>query len=89
MERIAAGLDNKSAARTYRLAISPDGQVQIFRDGRRLAVRPAAARPDTLAGTQAAYVQWGEGAAASEADAVVTSLAHDAGGAYRPAADSP
>jgi formylglycine-generating enzyme len=88
VERIAEGLDNASAARTYRLAMSPDGQVQIFRDGRLLAVRPAAMRPDAMAGTEAAHLQWGEGAGGSEADAIVTSLAYDAGGAYRPA-DAP
>lgn len=89
VERIAEELDNASAAHTYRLATSPEGQVQIFRDGRLLAVRPAPLRPDTMAGTQAAHLQWGEGAGASEADAVVTSLAYDAGGAYRPADATP
>jgi formylglycine-generating enzyme required for sulfatase activity len=88
VERIAEGLDNASVAQTYRLAMSPDGQVQIFRDGRPLAVRPAASRRDAMAGTEAAHLQWGEGAGGSEADAVVTSLAYDAGGAYRPA-DAP
>jgi len=88
VERIAEGLDNASVAHTYRLAMSPDGQVQIFRDGRPLAVRPAASRRDAMAGTEAAHLQWGEGAGGSEADAVVTSLAYDAGGAYRPA-DAP
>jgi len=88
VERIAEELDNASAAHTYRLATSPDGQVQIFRDGRLLAVRPAPLRRDAMAGTQAAHLQWGEGAGASEADAVVTRLAYDAGGAYRPA-DAP
>jgi hypothetical protein len=66
------------------LTISRDGLVQIFRDGKRLAVRPAASDADPLARAQGAYIQWGEGAAASEADAIITQVSYDTTGAYRP-----
>jgi hypothetical protein len=83
-DRIADELNNSSASHTYRFAIGLDGVVQIFRDDKRLAVRTAAGSPDPLARTKAAYIQGGEGAGASEADAVVTSLGYDVTGAYRP-----
>jgi formylglycine-generating enzyme required for sulfatase activity len=84
LEPIAEKLDNASAAHVYRLAISRDGLVQIFRDGKRLAVRPAASDADPLARAQGAYIQWGEGAAASEADAIITQVSYDTTGSYRP-----
>jgi hypothetical protein len=84
LEPIAEKLDNASAPHAYRVAITRDGQVQIFRDGKRLAVRPAAGDADPLARAQGAYIQWGEGAAASEADAIITHLGYDTTGAYRP-----
>ena len=68
-DQIAKKLDNASAAHTYRLAVSETGLVQIFRDGKRLAVRTAGGGPDPMARSQGAYIQWGEGAGASEADA--------------------
>jgi hypothetical protein len=37
-----------------------------------------------LARAQGAYIQWGEGAAASEADAIITQVSYDTTGAYRP-----
>ena len=83
-DQIAERLDNASDAHTYRLAVSANGLVQIFRDGKRLAVRTASGGPDPLARSQGAYIQWGEGAGASEADAVITRVAYDTTGAYRP-----
>ena len=83
-DQIAERLDNASAAHTYRLAVSANGLVQIFRDGKRLAVRSTAGEPDRMARAQGAYIQWGEGAGASEADAVITHVAYDTTGAYRP-----
>jgi len=83
-EQLAGDLDNASAAHTYRFAVEPNGLVQIFRDGKRLAARPATAAPDRLAGAEGTYLQWGEGAGGSEADAVITGLAYDLTGAYRP-----
>jgi formylglycine-generating enzyme required for sulfatase activity len=83
-DQIAERLDNASAAHIYRLAISANGLVQIFRDGKRLALRSTAGEPDRMARAQGAYIQWGEGAGASEADAVITHVAYDTTGAYRP-----
>jgi len=83
-DRIAEKLDNASAAHTYRMAVGADGFVHIFRDGKRLAIRSAAAGPDPLARAKGAYIQWGEGARASEANAVITRLGCDTTGAYRP-----
>ncbi len=83
-ECIAKGLDNASAPHRYRLALSSRGLVQIFRDGERLAVRAAGPGPDPLAKAEGAYVQWGEGAGGSEADAAFFEICHDGSGAYRP-----
>jgi hypothetical protein len=82
-EPIARDLDNAGALHTYRLAVGAGGLVQIFRDGQRLAVRPAGSGPDRLARTTGAYMQWGEGAAGTQADAIVAAVAFDTGGAYR------
>jgi formylglycine-generating enzyme required for sulfatase activity len=84
LDQIAEKLDNASAPHTYRLALGANGLVQIFRDEKRLAVRSAAGGPDPLARAQGAYIQWGEGAGATEADAEITRLAYDTTGAYRP-----
>ncbi len=83
-DRIADRLDNASELHTYRLAVGADKIVRIFRDAERIAIRPAAGGYDRLAGTRQAYIQWGEGAGASEADAVITGLSYDTTGAYRP-----
>jgi hypothetical protein len=83
-ERIAESLDNASAAHTYRLAVNADGLVHIFRDAKRLAIRPASGGPDRMAQAKGGYIQWGEGAGASEADAVITRLGLDTTGAFRP-----
>ena len=83
-DQIAEKLDNTSAAHTYRLAVGANGLVQIFRDGKRVAVRSTAGEPDRMARAQGAYIQWGEGAGASEADALITHVAYDTTGAYRP-----
>jgi hypothetical protein len=84
LEPIAEGFDNASAPHAYRLAVSRDGSAQIFRDGKRLAVRPVAGDADPLARAPGAYIQWGEGAAASEAHAIITHVGCDTTGAYRP-----
>jgi hypothetical protein len=49
-----------------------------------MAVRATAGEPDRMARALGAYIQWGEGAGASEADAVITHVAYDTTGAYRP-----
>jgi formylglycine-generating enzyme len=81
---LAEGLDNASAMHTYRLAVDSGGNVVIFRDGVPLGVRPAHPSRDNVGGAQGAYLQWGEGAGASEADAVVGAVAFDLQGAFRP-----
>jgi formylglycine-generating enzyme required for sulfatase activity len=48
------------------------------------ALRTLAAGADSMAGAKAGYLQWGEGAGASEADAVVQSLALDLTGPFQP-----
>ncbi len=81
---LAENLDNASRMHTYRLAVDSDGNVAIFRDGTPLGVRQATTGRDNLGGAAGAYLQWGEGAGGSEADAVVQRVAFDLQGAYRP-----
>jgi len=81
---LAKGLDNASAMHTYRLAVDAAGYVTIFRGGKSLGVHRAHASRDNVGGARGAYLQWGEGAGASEADVVVDSVAFDLAGAYRP-----
>jgi len=83
-EQLAGGLDNASAAHTYRLAAEASGTAQVFRDGKLLAVRPTGDAPDPLIGTKGADIEWGGGAGSSEADAVVAGVAYNTTGAYRP-----
>jgi hypothetical protein len=83
-EAMAEDLDNESAPHTYRLAVLPEGAVHVFRDGKHLGVRRTTGRPDRMAGARGAYMQWGEGAGASEADAVIADVAYDLSGAYAP-----
>ncbi|HUT36393.1 MAG TPA: SUMF1/EgtB/PvdO family nonheme iron enzyme [Planctomycetota bacterium] len=83
---LAESLDNAAALYTYRLAVDGGGNVQVFRDGKLLGARRTTRQADTAAGARGAYVQWGEGAGASEADAVVAAVACDPSGAYAPEA---
>ena len=83
---LAEGLDNHSAMHTYRLAVRGDGTAQIYRDGRLLGVRRAAGAVDSMVGAKGPYLQWGEGAGGSEADAKVAHVAYDLGGAFAPEA---
>ena len=84
-KKLASGLDNTSMKHTYRLSVLPDGTVHVFRDGKHLGAERTTARPDQMAGAGGAYIQWGEGAGGSEADAVIYAVAYDATTAYRPA----
>ena len=79
-------VDNASQPHTYRVAASVDGRVQIFRDGECIGVRRAVSGRDRMAAARGGYLQWGEGAGASEADAIVYGLALDLTGAYLPEA---
>ena len=84
-ERLTEGLDNHSAPHTFRLSVRADGVAQIYRDGRLLGVRPPAHVVDPLLKATGAYLQWGEGAGGSEADALIHHVAHDLDGPSQPA----
>ncbi|MFP4055800.1 MAG: SUMF1/EgtB/PvdO family nonheme iron enzyme [Candidatus Brocadiia bacterium] len=83
-QELAEGLDNRSAPHTWRLSVRPDGIVQVYRDGELLAVRQPARQVDPLLRTSRPYLQWGEGAGGSEADALVRHVAYDLGGPSQP-----
>jgi formylglycine-generating enzyme required for sulfatase activity len=83
-EALADDLDNAAAAHTYRLAVRPDGLVQVYRDAKRVGVRRPAAVRDPMIGTDRPYVQFGEGAGGSEADVVVEHVAWDLAGPFAP-----
>lgn len=83
-ETLIDKVDNTSAPHTYRVSAAVDGQVHIFRDGKRIAVRRSLSGKDSMARAKAGYIQWGEGAGASEADATVYGLGLDLTGAYLP-----
>jgi hypothetical protein len=80
--KISEGLDNYSAAHVYRLAVRDDTAVQIYRDGKLLAVKPT----DLLIGwrepARGSYIKWGIGPA--EAQALVSYVTHDLTGAAQP-----
>ena len=84
-EAVAKGLDNRAAPHVYRLSVREDGVVQIYRDAKLLAVRNPTRQRDALTRTDGAYLQWGEGAGGSEADALVQHVAFDLTGAHEPA----
>ena len=83
-EALAEKLDNHSAMHTYRLSARPGGIVQIYRDGKLLGFRLVPAKYDGLSRAKRSYVQWGEGAGAHEADALIAHVAYDLSGAYAP-----
>jgi formylglycine-generating enzyme required for sulfatase activity len=83
-ELLADNLDNTSTMHTYRLAVDVAGNVLVFRDNRLLGTRKTHPSRDNISGLKGAYLQWGEGAGASEADAIVDAVAFDIGGVYRP-----
>jgi len=85
-EPLAERLDNHTAMHTWRLAVRPDGAVQIYRDGRLLGLRPPARNVDPLLKVKGPYLQWGEGAGGSEADALIAHIAHDLAGPSQPPA---
>ena len=83
-EPLAEGLDNHSSCHTYRLSVRPDGIAQIYRDSELLGVRRVPQKHDGMTKARCAYLQWGEGAGASEADAVFEYVAYDLSGAFAP-----
>jgi hypothetical protein len=83
---IAAGLDNFSQMHTYRIAIRDDGIAQVYRDYDLLAVRIPDFSIDPMIGTAGPYLQFGDGAAGSEADFDVGYVALDRSGAFDPKA---
>ena len=82
---LAARLDNHSAMHTFRIAVRPDGIAQVYRDADLLGVRAAPVGADGLAHAAGDYIQWGEGAGASEADALIAHVAYDLAGPSQPA----
>lgn len=83
-ECIAKNLNNHAGMHTYRLSVRKEGIVQIYRDAKLLALRGPRRDPDRMAKAKGSYLQWGEGAGRSEADALVQHVAYDLGGPYRP-----
>jgi len=77
------GVDNHGSMHTYRIAVRSDGVAHMYRDGELLAMRPPGTRPDDM-NRPCAYFQWGDGAGASETDALVEHVAYDLTGAYAP-----
>jgi len=88
MVALAENLDNHSALHTYRLAAREDGIAQIYRDDKPLGARPVCHAADPLLKPKGPYFQWGEGAGASEADALVAHVAYDLTGPYQPPGQS-
>jgi hypothetical protein len=87
VEALTEDLDNHSAMHTYRLAVREDGIVQVYRDGELLGFRRVPNGVDPLFKPRGSYLQWGEGAGASEAEALVAQVAYDLAGAYQPPGD--
>ena len=81
---IAAGLDNFSQMHTYRIAVRSDGIAQIYRDRDLLGVRIADFSIDPLLTAAGPYLQFGDGAASSEADFDVGYIGFDLCGAFDP-----
>ena len=81
---LVENVNNADSPHTYRLAVTPYGNVHVFRDDKELGVKMLVSGTDKLAGAKGGYLQWGEGAGASEADAVVHTLGLDMTGAYLP-----
>jgi len=84
VQLIAGDLDNHSAMHTYRLAVDLLGRVQIFRDSERIGLCDPAGGADHMLGTNGAYLQWGDGAGASETDAIIEHVAYDLAGPFAP-----
>lgn len=83
-ESLVENVDNSSSPHTYRLVAAPDRQAHVFRDGKGLGVRQLASQGDKMTEAKGGYLQWGEGAGASEADAIVFALGLDLTGAFLP-----
>ena len=77
-------IDNHSAMHSYRIAAREDGIAQVYRDGELLRVVRPDHSVDGMLRPGGPYLQWGEGAGASEADAVVEHVAFDLGGPSQP-----
>jgi len=84
VEEIATGLDNSSQMHTYRLAVRPDGIVQIYRDLDLIAVRKPDFSIDTLITADGSYLQFGDGSSSSETDFDLTHIAFDFYGPFNP-----
>ena len=78
---IAEGLDNTDL-HAFRLAVRPDTAVQVYRDGKLLAVHAPDVRIDWRTPARGSYIEWGAGA--SEVTAEVAHIAYDLAGAWAP-----
>ena len=79
---VAANLDNAGAPHTFRLAVRPDTAVQIYRDDTLLGTWPMDLQIDWRLPARGSYIEWGLGDPG--ATAVVSHVAYDLSGAYRP-----
>ena len=84
VEAIAEGMDNHSAVHVYRLAVREDHVAHVYRDEQLLAVRRGVHSADGMLRPRGPYLQWGEGAGGSEADALVAHVAYDLSGPWGP-----
>jgi hypothetical protein len=75
---------HKVAMHTYRISVREDGVAQIYRDGQILSLRPGDESSGPLFKGGRTYLQWGEGAASSEADALIAGVAYDLAGPFQP-----
>ncbi len=87
--QIASQVDNASEMHAYRLSIRPEGDCLVYRDNEFLAAVSPSAGFDNFLNPDGPYLQWGEGAGASEADFIVDYIAWDMAGAFRPAVLDP
>ena len=83
-EPLASRDDNHNSMHTFRISVRGDGTAQVYRDGALLGVREPSRAADPLLKAKGSYLQWGEGAGGSEADAVVEHVAYDLTGPSQP-----
>ena len=80
--KLAGGLDNATGFHTYRLAVRPDTVVQIYRDGRLVAVKRADIQIGWRTPARGSYIRWG--IASTGSAAVLDHIAWDPAGPSRP-----
>ncbi len=82
--RFIENINNKDEMHTFRMAVRPDGKIELFRDGKMIRLYNTTNGRDTYFPISGDFFRWGKGAGAENMTAVIEYITYDHSGAYKP-----